>query len=164
MLHVHAPFMPVSGCLVHRFMPIIFFRDTNKCCNKDITKYLPKYQIKRSSTSTKTSASTSTKYDTYNVVHPSLSTVQVQPPRRLHSAVRLPQLARSLHAAPAQLRPRRRRAHAASTPLTRCPHAAALSRNAASTPPLCCLHAAALSRNVATTPPPRRLHAASTSP
>ena len=76
--------MPVTG--LHQQSPqvtqIIFFtlreavldaktyswqghRSTNKCCNKNITKYQHKYQINSSLTSTNTSTSTSTKYDKY---------------------------------------------------------------------------------------------------
>ena len=37
-------------------LKIVLGRDINKCCYKDISKYLHKYQIKRSWASTKTRA------------------------------------------------------------------------------------------------------------
>ena len=125
--------MPVTG--LHQQSPqvtqIIFFtlreavldaktyswqghRSTNKCCNKNITKYQHKYQINSSSTSTNTSTSTSTKYDQYILLQFRCS--PTLPPSLLHSASLSPHAASTLpprscnatafscHAAPTQLR------------------------------------------------------------
>ena len=70
-------------------LKIILDWDTNMCCNKEITMYLHKYQLKRSSTSTKTSASTSTNYDRYILIQFRCSPTQPHSyaaPRRLHAA------------------------------------------------------------------------------
>ena len=123
-------------------LKIILDRGTNKCCIKDITKYVHEYQIKRSSTSTKTSTSTSTKYDKYILL-----------PFRLFRCIphTLPYgSCTQLHSAPTQPP---RSPHAAVTPPPRLPHAAVTSPPRHCTQPQSCLHAAA-------TQPPRRLHAA----
>ena len=124
----------------------------NKYCNKDITNYLHKYQLKRSSTSTKSSASTSATYDKYILLPFRCSPTQPPLPHSPHAAPTQPP--RSSNAGPT-MPPRRRNAgpmppprspQAASTPPQRRPHAAP-------TPPPPCLHATS-------TPPPRHLYTA----
>ena len=111
-------------------LKIILYRGTIKCCNKDITKYMHEYQIKRSSTSTKTSTSTSRKYDKYILLPfrrfrcrphtipygscTPLHSAPTPPPRRPHAAVTPP---------PRSYTHLQRGLHAASTPPPRRPHA-----------------------------------------
>ena len=73
-----------------QMLKVILDRDMSTCCNKDITKFLHKYQIKRSSTSTKASASASKKYDNNKYIllpfRCSPRAASTPPPRRLHTA------------------------------------------------------------------------------
>ena len=149
-------------------------RGTNKCCNKDITKYIHEYQIKRSSTSTKTSTSTSTKYDKYILLQfrrfrCSPHTLPYGSCTPLHSSPTPPPRCRNVAATPLQsaFTPPPRLVHAAPTSPPRRSHAAPTPGTQPPqrpTPAPSHLHAASTPPHATSTPSPRRPHAPPTPP